>query len=217
MIKRWVPRDPFSGASHLGGAGLSVGGLVVLMGAAEGKPWHLTSFAIYGASLILLYCASGLYHSLHVTPHRLEKLRAFDMVAIYFLIAGTYTPVCLISLRGSSGWILLGTVWGIALGGAAARIAWRGMPDWLSLALYLVMGWLAVGVISPLVQALPPPAIAWLLAGGVCYSVGAAVYATERPRLWPGAFGAHDLWHVFVLAGSACHFVMILVFVAPAP
>jgi hemolysin III len=210
------PRDPFSGLSHLGGALCSVAGLVVLIVLSAGKPWHLTGFAIYGASLVLLYSASALYHLPRVSQAQIRKLLVLDQVGIYLLIAGTYTPICLVSLRGPWGWSLLGVVWGIAVAGIAMRVFWQRAPEWVCVALYLVMGWLCVVAISPLVRALPLMGVGWLVLGGLCYTIGAVVFATQRPRLWPGTFGSHDLWHVFVLSGSACHFILMLLFVVPA-
>ena len=207
-------REPFNGLSHLAGALLSTAGLLLLLAASMRKPWHLTGFAIYGGSLIILYAASTLYHSLPVSPRRIGQLLAFDQVAIYLLIAGTYTPICLVPLRGPWGWSLLGVVCGIALVGIVLRLAWRSQPEWLPVALYLIMGWLSVIAVRPLVSALPAAALAWLLAGGIVYTVGAAIFALERPRLWPGVFSSHELWHVCVLGGSACHYVVMLGFVA---
>ena len=208
-------REPFSGLSHLVGAGLSVAGLVVLLVWSAGEPWRVTAFSIYGASLILLYLASAVYHLLPASPERVKQLLVWDQVAIYLLIAGTYTPLCLVSLRGPWGWSLFGVVWGIAVVGMALRIGWQKAPWWLCFALYLVMGWISLVAVGPLVRLLPPAGLAWLVLGGVVYSVGAVVFATERPRLWPGRFGAHELWHLFVLGGSACHFVLMFCFVAP--
>ncbi|MFN3653662.1 MAG: PAQR family membrane homeostasis protein TrhA [Armatimonadota bacterium] len=216
-MRRWNLREPVSGLSHLGGAGLSVVGLVALLSLSPGKPWHLTGFAVYGGSLVLLYLASALYHLLPVSPRRVGQLHMLDQIGIYLLIAGTYTPLCLVSLRGPWGWSLLGVVWGLALVGITLRVAWRGAPHYVSLLLYLVMGWLCVVAVQPLVQAVPPAGLLWLVLGGLLYSVGAIVFATERPRLWPGRFGAHDLWHCFVLGGSGCHYVVMAGFVAPTP
>jgi hemolysin III len=216
-IRRLKLREPFSGLSHLGGAALGVAALVVLLALARGKPWHVSGFAIYGATLIVLYTASALYHLLPVSERNVERLRIFDHVGIYLLIAGTYTPICLVPLRGGWGWSLFGVVWGLALFGSVCEIAWRRAPRWLGLALYLTMGWMAVIALGPLMQALSSAGLLWLLAGGLIYSMGAVVYAIERPRLWPGVFGSHDLWHLFVLGGSACHFVLMLRFVAPFP
>jgi hemolysin III len=207
-------REPFNGLSHLAGVLLSLAGLLLLLALSAGKPWHLTGFAVYGTSLVVLFSASTLYHSLHVGPRQVERLLAFDHVAIYLLIAGTYTPLCLVPLRGPWGWSLLGVVWGIALVGIVLRLAWKTAPPWLPIPLYLLMGWLSVVALGPLGSALPAGAIGWLFAGGVVYTVGAAVFAFQRPRLWPGVFGSHELWHLFVLGGSACHFVVMLRFVA---
>jgi len=217
LVKRLIPREPFNGLSHLGGAALSVAGLVVLLCASYGKPWHITGFSIYGATLVILYTASTLYHSLRVSPRHVNWLLIFDQVAIYLLIAGTYTPLCLVSLRGPWGWSLLGVIWGIALVGITLRLCWRGAPPWLCVSLYLLMGWLSVVAFSPLVRALPGPALGWLFLGGIVYTVGAAIFALQRPRLWPGVFSSHELWHIFVLGGSACHFIVMLLFVAPTP
>ena len=216
-MRSWLPKEPFCGLSHLLGAVLSAAGLIALLGLSWGKPWHRVAFSIYGASLILLYTASALLHSLPASPQRVEKLLAFDQVAIFFLIAGTYTPLCLVMLRGPWGWALLGVVWSLAVAGAAIRLFGRGVPLWLPQLLYLVMGWLCVLAYQPLARALSLPAFGWLLAGGMIYSVGAVVYTTERPRLWPGRFGSHDLWHILVLAGSICHFIFMAAFVVPLP
>jgi hemolysin III len=209
----WI-REPFCGVSHLVGIVLSVVGLVALLVLSRGRPWHVVSFAIYGASLVVLYTASTLYHSLPVAPHRVERLRQFDLVAIFLLIAGTYAPLCLVPLRGPWGWSLLATEYGVAGIGIAAVLRYQGLPDGLRIVLYAGMGWLIVIAGEPLRRALPPGALAWLLGGGIAYSLGAVVVAMDRPHLWPGKFTAHDLWHLFVLGGSACHFVLMLCFVA---
>lgn len=215
LLHRCRVREPFNGLSHLLGALLSLAGLLFLVAVSLGKPWHLAGFLIYGSSLILLYVASTLFHSLRVSQRRVEQLLVFDQVAIYFLIAGTYTPLCLVPLRGPWGWTTLAVVWGIAAVGAALRIAWRAQPEWLPVALYLIMGWLAVVVLKPLSHAVPPHAITWLFAGGLVYTIGAVIFASQRPRLWPGVFSSHELWHLFVLGGSACHFMVMLLFVVP--
>jgi hemolysin III len=213
--RRFRLREPFSGLSHLGGALLGVAALVVLVTLARGKPWHESGFAIYGATLIILYLASALYHLLPVGEAHIKRLQIFDHIGIYLLIAGTYTPICLVPLRGGWGWSLFGVVWGLALLGSVIEIGWRSAPRWLGLVLYLIMGWLAAVAMGPLARALPTAALGWLVAGGLAYTVGAVIFALERPRLWPGIFGSHDLWHIFVLGGSACHFVLMLRFVVP--
>jgi len=215
LLQRCRVREPFNGISHLTGALLSLAGLLLLVSMSMGKPWHLTGFLVYGISLVVLYVASTLFHSLQVSQQRVEQLLVFDQVAIYFLIAGTYTPLCLVPLRGPWGWSLLGVVWGIAAIGVILRIAWKSQPEWLPVVLYLVMGWLALIVLKPLSLAVPPSAIAWLFAGGLVYTLGAVIFASQRPRLWPGVFSSHELWHCFVLGGSACHFMVMLLFVVP--
>src|SRR5438045_1101356 len=130
-VGRLKLREPFNGLSHLSGAVLGVAALVLLVTLARGKPWHLAGFAIYGATLLLLYLASTLYHSLPLSDRGVARLRLFDRVGIYLLIAGTYTPLCLVPLRGGWGWSLLGVVWGLALFGSICEVAWRAAPGWL--------------------------------------------------------------------------------------
>jgi hemolysin III len=185
---------------------LSVVGLVALLVLANGHPGRVVSFAIYGASLVVLYTASTLYHSLPVAPHQIDRLRRFDLVAIFLLIAGTYVPLCLIPLHGAWGWSLLA--------GIGAVLFHPRLSDGVRMLLYFCMGGLFVVALAPLRQALSPAAIAWLFGGGIVYSLGAVILATDRPHLWPGKFSAHDLWHLFVLGGSACHYAMVLCFVA---
>jgi hemolysin III len=209
-----LPKDPFCGLSHIAGAISSVIGLIALLIIGHGRPWHTIAFAIYGATLILLYTASSLYHSLNVHDKGVELLKRCDHGAIYLLIAGTYTPVCLITLRNTAwGWGMMAAETSMAALGVGATFLLKKVPNVLRVILYLSMGWLAIFAISPLKAALPAAGITWLIAGGLFYTVGTVIYATEKPNLWPGKFTAHDLWHVFVLAGSICHFVMMAVFV----
>ena len=216
--RRFFMREPFCGLSHGLGILLSVAALVVLLVLARGDVWHTVAFAIYGVSLIMLYTASTLYHSLWVRPQQIVRLMRFDHVAIFLLIAGTYTPVCLVNLRhaGAWGWTLFGIEYGLAFVGILCTLAWRGFPDWARIAIYVVMGWLVCLALPAVHHVLPPAGVAWLFGGGAAYSIGTIVFATDKPHLWPGKFNAHDLWHVFVLAGSACHFVLMALFIAPA-
>lgn len=212
---RCLIKDPFPGLSHWLGVGLSIAGLVMLLVFAEGRPWQVVGFAIYGGSLILLYLASALAHTIHCSPRAAERLNRFDYMAIFLLIAGTYTPLCLVTLRGPWGWGMLAAEWSMAAAGIAAVALGRGRSDWPRTILYLFMAWVvALVAIVPIYRALPRPALEWLLAGGAVYSLGAIVFATDRPHLWPGRFAAHDLWHVLVLLGSGCHFLVIFRFVA---
>lgn len=201
-------REPVNGLTHLVGAILSAWGLLELVGVAleAGSVYHLVSFAIYGVSLILLYSASATYHLLPVSEAGLRILRRVDHMMIFVLIAGTYTPFCLVPLRGPWGWSLLVAIWTLAAAGIIMKLFWLHAPRWLSTAFYVGMGWLVMVAIYPLVQALPAEAVYWVAAGGLCYTVGAVFYALKWPVLKPGVFGFHEIWHLFVMAGSFAHF-----------
>lgn len=210
-------RDPVNGLTHLAGVILAVVGLGMLLAtaASAGRVDQLVAFGIFGLSLIALYLASSLYHLLPLSPAGVARLRRLDHVAIFVLIAGTYTPFCLLALEGGWRWGLLALIWGLALCGVLLKLLWMGAPRWLSVILYLGMGWIAVVAAPALLQAVPAAGMAWVLAGGLVYSAGALVYGFKRPNLIPGTFGFHELWHLFVVAGSACHFWAVLRYVAP--
>jgi len=207
-------REPFCGLSHLSGAALSIAATVYLLARADGHPWRVVSFAVYGTSLVVLYTASGLAHSLYCAAAAQARLDRLDYAAIFVVIAGTYTPLCLVTLGGTWGWSLFAAQWLLAAVGVAAVLLGRPRSGALRTSIYLAMGWMALGVAPLLCAAMPPAALGWLIAGGVVYSVGAAVFLSGRPALWPGRFGSHDLWHALVLTGSACHFIVIARYVA---
>lgn len=214
----WL-REPINALTHALGVLLGAAGLVLLLVLADGDPLRTASAIVYGVSLIVLYLASTLLHALRVGARTLRALRIFDHAAIFVLIAGSYTPLTLVTLQernGTLGWSLFGVVWGLAVLGVVFKLVWIGAPRWISTGLYLLLGWLAVLAIGPLIAALPAAALGWLLAGGLAYSVGAVVYATRRPDPIPRVFGYHEIWHLFVLAGSACHFVLIARYVVSA-
>jgi hemolysin III len=206
-------REPFNGASHLVGLILACTGTAALLQMARG-PWQLVAFAVYGATLILLYAVSFLYHSLPLPERPLRAFRMLDHIAIYFLIAGTYTPVAMITLHSRLGWILLGLVWMIALAGIPFKLFYLDAPVWLSTATYLGMGYLALLAIVPLAEAVSLGGLLWLVAGGIAYTIGAVIYSRQRPDPFPGRFGHHEIWHLLVLAGSACHFAFMIYHVA---
>lgn len=213
-------REPVNSLTHFAGILLSIAGLIVLLLLSAGEPWRTVSFAIYGGALILLYTASTLLHSLRVAPKVERRLRVFDHAAIFVLIAGSYTPIALVTLqqgRGAWGWAIFATVWLIALCGVFFKVFWLEAPRWFSTALYLLMGWLALVAIVPISATLPGWGIFWLALGGLFYTVGAVIYGLKKPMMFPGVFSYHELWHLFVLAGSACHFVMMLLYVLPQP
>lgn len=206
-------REPFNTWSHLVGLVLAAVGTLVLLRLARGT-WELVAFGIYGGTLILLYAASTVYHALHAPAPTLRTLRTIDHIAIYFLIAGTYTPVAGIALRDSGGPTLLAASWTIAAAGIPFKIRWLDAPAWISTATYLGMGYLALVAVVPLARTVGD-GLVWLIAGGVAYTVGAIIYTLERPDPLPERFGHHGLWHLLVLLGSACHFTFIVLHVAP--
>ena len=206
-------REPFNGASHLVGLLLAGAGTVLLLRLAKG-PLEVIAFGIYGATLILLFTASTMYHALQLPAPQLRALRTLDHISIYFLIAGSYTPVALITLNGRLGWTLLVAVWLIALAGIPFKLFFLDAPVWLSTGTYLAMGYLALVALVPLAHAVSYGGLAWLIAGGLAYTIGAVIYARERPDPFPGRFGHHEIWHLLVLAGSGCHFAFMFYHVA---
>jgi hemolysin III len=188
------------------GVGLlaSVAGLVVLVvpAAGTGDPWRIVACSIYAATLVLLYATSTLYHALSATRAR-RVLQVLDHSAIFLLIAGTYTPFALVNLRGPWGWTLFGIVWGLAVAGVTAKAVFGARWPIISTALYIAMGWTAVIAVKPMLAHVAPGGIAWLVAGGLAYTGGVVFYGWQRLRY------SHAVWHVFVLAGSVCHFIAV--------
>jgi hemolysin III len=210
-------REPVSALTHLLGAILSVIGLIVLISAAikRGSAQDITAVSIFGASLVMMYCVSALYHASNLSERGLGHFQRVDHVMIYVLIAGSYTPICLIVLRGSLGMWLLAIVWTLAAVGVSQKIFWmKRSPRWLSTVLYIGMGWIAVVIAKPLIAAGSKGFFLWLLAGGISYTLGAVVYAMKWPRGSGTAFGSHEVWHLFVMAGSFAHYWAILTYVA---
>lgn len=209
-------KDPVSGLTHLLGALLAIPCTVMLIitAAKYATPWHVVSFSIFGASLILLYTASSIYHLLPISEKASNVLRRIDHMMIFVLIAGTYTPVCLVPLRGAWGYSLLIAIWLIATAGIILKAVWIDAPRWLSTSLYVLMGWLIVIAFYPLCNSVSSAARALLIAGGVTYTVGAVIYAVKWPRFNFKWFGFHEIFHLFVMGGSALHiiFMFFLVF-----
>lgn len=200
--------EKFNAWTHLFGALLALAGAVVLLvlAAASSDPWKVLSVSIYGVTLVLLYSVSTLYHSLRGKAKIV--LRKLDHLSIYLLIAGSYTPFCLVSLHGAWGWSLFGIVWGLALFGMGQEIRPRSEARVMSLVIYALMGWIVLVAIDPLLDALGWAGVAWLVMGGLFYTVGIIFYAyDQRFRHW------HGIWHLFVLAGSLMHYVAILFYV----
>ena len=205
---------PWSAITHGVGAVLAVIGTAALLAksAALGLDgWHVVSFLIYGLSMIGLYTASTLYHCVNTSVKGRIALRKYDHSSIFLLIAGSYTPICLVALRtvGAWGWGILAVIWGLAILGITTSLLWINAPRWVTSGLSLFMGWLSVLAIYPLLQVLPIEGFLWLLAGGILYSVGGVLYAVK----WPGRdnprFGCHEIFHVFIVLGSICHFFLM--------
>jgi len=200
--------ERFNGISHSLGAVAALAGLVVLvvLAAYQGDPWKIVSVSIYGATLLLLYGFSTVYHSARGKTK--VFFRKLDHAAIYLLIAGTYTPFTLVTLRGGWGWSLFGVVWGLAIVGIVVDSLPRKGRRVFPVIIYLLMGWLILMALAPLLRALPWGGFAWLLAGGLLYTVGLIFYGLDGKLRH-----AHGIWHLFVLAGSLCHFFAILFYV----
>ncbi len=194
--------------SHAAGFILSLIGtnLLVIHAIQNGNIWHISSFSIFGLSLIILYGASTAYHSATI-PHARKKLRIFDHAAIYVLIAGTYTPFTLVTLHGKLGWAIFAITWGMAISGIILKIFFTGQYDKLSTVMYVLMGWLIIFAIEPLMQSLHPNGLWWVLAGGVAYTIGAIIYSIKKIPF------NHAIFHLFVLGGSFCHFIAIYYYV----
>lgn len=205
---------PWSAVTHGVGAVFAIAGTVLLLVRAVQlglSPWHIVSFAIYGFSMVCLYTASTLYHCVNTSVAGRLALRKYDHCSISLLIAGSYTPICLTVLReqGAWGWAVFGVVWAMALASCALSLVWINSPRWLTSGVYLLMGWVALFALYPLSKVLSAEGFFWLALGGVLYTVGGVLYTVK----WPGRdnprFGCHEVFHLFILAGSICHFVLM--------
>lgn len=209
-------REPVNGLTHGFAALAAVAGLILLIWLARhGSPLVLAALAVYGVTLILMFSASASYHLVRARPAVLLFLRKLDHSAIYLLIAGTYTPVCLHYFAGFWRWGMIGIIWSLAVIGVAVKLFVIRAPRWVTAGVYLFMGWLSVIAAREIVTTLPPAALVWLLLGGLFFTAGAVIYILKRPNPWPGVFGFHEVWHVFVILGAFSHFVMMAGWVAP--
>lgn len=211
-------REPGSAITHFIAMMMAVFATVpLLVKAGIQSGWeNFLAMAIFMGSMILLYGASATYHSVDLTGRSLRVFRKLDHMMIFVLIAGSYTPVCLIVLGGKLGYTLLALVWGIAAVGMLVKACWITCPKWFSSVIYIAMGWVCVLVFGPLLKTLSAPAFLWLLAGGIIYTVGGVIYALKLPifNAKHKNFGSHEVFHIFVMLGSMCHFVVMYFFVA---
>ncbi|MDR1664409.1 MAG: hemolysin III family protein [Clostridiales bacterium] len=224
-------KEPFNSLSHLAGALISVVLTVffIVLALRHEDALYLVGFLIFGIALVLLYTASAVYHMLPLSENenalpataakilRNEKiskiLRRIDHMMIFVLIAGTYTPVCLVNLRGPWGWGLLAAIWALAFAGIILKACWINAPRWLSTIIYLFMGWLIVTAFYPLAKSVSASGVLLLILGGVAYSLGAVVYALKWPKLPFKHFGSHEIFHLFVLGGSGLHVLFMFRYV----
>lgn len=210
-------KDPGSAITHFIGMLMAIFAAVPLLIKAAREPDHiyLISLSIYALSLILLYAASTTYHTFDLSEKANTILKKIDHMMIFILIAGSYTPICLITLKGRTGTILLALVWGIAIVGIILKAFWVFCPKWVSSVLYIGMGWTCVLAFTQILNALSPAAFGWLLAGGIIYTIGGVIYALKLPIFnnRHKNFGSHEIFHLFVMGGSMCHFIVMYAFV----
>ena len=209
-------REPMNALTHLIGAVLSVFGIIamVILIIAEDNvtPLTLISVLAFGVGLICLYGTSFTYHASQGNQEKILLLKKLDHAMIFILIAGTYTPFCLLCLTGTVRVAMMVAIWGVTLIGIILKVAWIHMPRWLGTGLYIFLGWFALFVLGPLYQALPLPGFMLLLGGGVMYTIGGVIYAIKKPNFGKN-FGFHELFHIFVILGSLCHFICVFFFI----
>ena len=212
-------KEPGSAITHFIGMLMAIFAAVPLLIKAAHEPSriYIISLTIYAASLILLYAASTTYHTFDISSKVNTVLKKIDHMMISVLIAGSYTPVCLIVLKGKTGIILLSIVWAIAVAGILIKAFWVYCPKWVSSVLYIGMGWTCVLAFTQILNNMSPAAFGWLLAGGIIYTAGGVIYALKLPLFnnRHKNFGSHEIFHLFVMGGSACHFVVMYAFLLP--
>lgn len=220
-VKKLKAKDPGSAITHFIGTLMAVFAATPLLIKAAKQPdnIHLISLGIFILSMILLYVASTIYHTLNISDKINRRLRKFDHMMIYVLIAGTYTPICLIVLRGMHGILILSLIWSLAAIGILVNGFWITCPKWFSSAVYITMGWACVLAFTQLINSLSAAAFGWLLAGGIIYTAGGIIYALKLPLFnnRHKNFGSHEIFHLFVMGGSLCHFILMYNFVVLMP
>ena len=211
-------KDPGSAITHFIGLVFAILMIVpLLLRASAGQDAvHMLSMVVFICSMIMLYAASTIYHTLDISEDVNRRLRKFDHMSIYILIAGSYTPICLISLKGNARLFLCGAVWACAAIGIAVNAFWINVPKWLASVIYIGMGWMVVFEFSAILHALTRPAFLWLLAGGIIYTAGGIIYALKLPifNTKHKNFGSHEIFHLFVMGGSFCHFILMFCYLA---
>ena len=207
--------EQVSGMTHMVAAIVSVMGLVWLLYLGQGDLTKQLTLLIYGISLVLMFSSSATYHLVRASPGVTAVLRKIDHAAIYLQIAGTYTPICFYYLSGFWRSGMLITIWSMAIIGIGVKIFIIRAPRWVTAGIYLVMGWLSIFAIREMLLKMPSAALLWLFLGGIFYTVGAVIYILKKPDWFPGVFGFHEVWHVFVILGAWSHFIVMALFIAP--
>lgn len=220
-LKKVKPKDPGSAITHFIGTLMAVFAATPLLLKAAASPGyiHIISLGIFILSMILLYVASTIYHTLNISSKINRRLKKFDHMMIYVLIAGTYTPVCIIALGNKTGIILLTLIWSLAIIGIVVTGFWVNCPKWFSSVVYIAMGWTCVLAFTQIINSLSKPAFNWLLAGGIIYTIGGVIYALKLPLFnrKHKYFGSHEIFHLFVMGGSLCHFILMYNYIAVMP
>ena len=212
-------KEPGSAITHFIGTLMAVFAAIPLLMKAPKEPIYLLSMGIFLMSLVLLYSASTIYHTFNLSEKINRRLKKFDHMMIFVLIAGTYTPICIIVLGDKGGVALLALIWGMALAGITMTAFWVHSPKWLNSVIYIAMGWTCVLAFTQLINSLSKPAFIWLLAGGVIYTIGGVIYALKLPIFnnRHKYFGSHEIFHLFCIGGSLCHFILMYVYVINFP
>ncbi len=213
MIRRL--REPVNGLTHFFAAIAAFIGTIGLLIVGRDSAIKEATFITYGTSLVLLFSASATYHMARARERVIAILRQLDHSAIYLLIAGTYTPFCLLAFTGFWKWGLFAVIWSIAIIGIVVKLFLMNAPRWLTAGTYIVMGWLCLGAAGQMFQVLPAGALIWLAAGGIIYTLGAIIYITRILDFAPGRFGFHEVWHIFVILGAIAHFIAVAAYLAP--
>ena len=220
-VKKVTAKDPGSAMTHFIGTlmALFASSPLLIKAARQPSKIHLISLVVFALSMILLYTASTLYHTFGKTVKVQRRLKKFDHMAIYVLIAGTYTPICLIVLGGATGLMLLFLIWSLAILGIIVTGIWVHCPKWFSAVVYIAMGWTCVLAFTQLINSLSSAAFQWLLAGGIIYTIGGIIYALKLPIFNDRHkyFGSHEIFHLFVMGGSLCHFILMYQYIAVMP
>jgi hemolysin III len=207
-------REPFNGISHWIAAAFAAVGLVWLLVSGWQDPLRRYALLIYGLTLVMMFASSAAYHSIDTQPEIMLLLKKFDHTAIYLLIAGSYTPICLFFFEGFWRWPFLSIIWILAIIGVIIKLFMIYTPRWITAGLYLLLGWLSALAFGEILRTFPIRALVWLVLGGFFFTVGSLIYIFKKPDFMPGRFGFHELWHIFVILGAFSHFMLVARFIA---